>query len=66
MLNQSSMCTVFAAPEFKSSDYASMLDNVRGRCPALSDVIIIGWEPWQQIADTAGRRPTRCHACSPA
>ena len=52
VLNQSSMCTVFAASEFKSSDYASMLDNVRGRCPALSDVIIIGWEPWQQIADT--------------
>ena len=52
VLNQSSMCTVFAAPEFKSSDYAAMLDNVRGRCPALSDVIIIGWEPWQQIADT--------------
>ncbi len=52
VLNQSSMCTVFAAPEFKSSDYAAMLDNVRGRCPALSDVIIIGWEPWRQIADT--------------
>ena len=40
VLNQSSMCTVFAAPSFKSSDYASMLDNVRGRCPALSDVVI--------------------------
>ncbi len=52
VLNQSSMCTVIAASEFKSSDYASMLDNVRGRCPALSDVIIVGWEPWQQIADT--------------
>ena len=52
VLNQSSMCTVFAAPSFKSSDYASMLDNVRGGCPALSDVIVIGWEPWQQIADT--------------
>ena len=52
VLNQSSMCTVFAAPSFKSSDYASMLDNVRGRCPALSDVMVIGWEPWQQIADT--------------
>ncbi|HKV21556.1 MAG TPA: AMP-binding protein, partial [Mycobacterium sp.] len=52
VLNQSSMCTVFAAPEFKSSDYVSMLENVRGRCPALSDVIVIGWEPWQEIADT--------------
>jgi fatty-acyl-CoA synthase len=50
VLNQSSMCTVFAAPSFKGSDYASMLDNVRGRCPALSDVVVIGWEPWQQIA----------------
>jgi fatty-acyl-CoA synthase len=52
VLNQSSMCTVFAAPSFKGSDYASMLDNVRGRCPALSDVIIVGWERWQEIADT--------------
>jgi fatty-acyl-CoA synthase len=52
-LNKASMCTVFAAQEFKSSDYVSMLENVRGRCPALSDAIIIGWEPWQQIADTA-------------
>lgn len=52
-LNKASMCTVFAAAEFKSSDYVAMLDNVRGRCPALSDVIIVGWEPWQEIADTA-------------
>jgi fatty-acyl-CoA synthase len=52
-LNNASMCTVFAAPSFKGSDYASMLDNVRARCPALSDVVVIGWEPWQEIADTA-------------
>jgi fatty-acyl-CoA synthase len=52
-LNKASMCTVFAAAEFKSSDYVAMLGNVRGRCPALSDVIIVGWEPWQEIADTA-------------
>ena len=51
-LNKSSMCTVFAAQEFKSSDYVSILENVRGRCPALSDVIIVGWEPWQELADT--------------
>ena len=60
VLNQSSMCTVFAALSFKGSEYASMLDNVRGACPALSDVIIIGWEPWQQIADT----PTDADALS--
>jgi len=38
-LNKASMCTVFAAAEFKSSDYVAMLGNVRGRCPALNDVI---------------------------
>jgi fatty-acyl-CoA synthase len=53
VLNQSSMCTVVAAPSFKGSDYAAMLDNVRGRCPGLNDVVVIGWEPWQQMADTA-------------
>ena len=52
-VNKASICTVFAAPEFRSSDYVAMLDNVRGRCPGLSDVVIVGWEPWQQIADTA-------------
>ncbi len=52
-LNTASISTVFAAQEFKSSDYVAMLDYVRGRCPALSDVIIVGWEPWHEIAATA-------------
>jgi fatty-acyl-CoA synthase len=52
VLKQSSMCTVIAAASFKDSDYASMLDIVRGGCPALSDVIIVGLQPWQQMADT--------------
>jgi fatty-acyl-CoA synthase len=52
VLNQSSMCTVFAAPAFKSSDYAAMLDSVRGRCSALGEVVIVGTEPWQRIANT--------------
>ncbi len=52
-LNKASIRTVFAAPEFKSSDYVAMLENVRGRCPALSDVVIVGGEPWQEIAATA-------------
>ena len=63
-LNKASMCTVFAAAEFKSSDYVAMLGNVRARCPALSDVIIVGWEPWQEIADTAVDQ-TRWRGCSP-
>ncbi len=51
-LNHASMCTVFAAPEFKSADYVAMLESVRGHCPALNDVLVIGWEPWQEIAET--------------
>ncbi|MGH3678164.1 MAG: AMP-binding protein [Mycobacterium sp.] len=53
VLNQSSICTVLAAPAFKTSDYAAMLDDVRPRCSALGDVVIVGSEPWQQMADTA-------------
>jgi fatty-acyl-CoA synthase len=51
-LNHASMCTVFAAPEFKSADYVAMLESVRGHCPALNDVLVVGWEPWQEIAET--------------
>jgi fatty-acyl-CoA synthase len=53
VVNQSEMCTVFAAKSFKTSDYAAMLDAVRGRCAALGEVIIIGSEEWQQTETTA-------------
>jgi fatty-acyl-CoA synthase len=52
VLNQSSLCTVFAAPSFKTSDYAAMLDNVRGRCGALREVVIVGSAEWAQIEGT--------------
>ncbi|RDH74352.1 AMP-binding protein [Mycolicibacterium moriokaense] len=52
-LNKSSIRTVFAAPAFKDSDYVAMLDDVRDRCPALREVVVIGGPDWQQIADTA-------------
>jgi fatty-acyl-CoA synthase len=51
-LNRSSVCTVFAAPSFKTSNYAVMLDNVRRRCSALGEVVIVGAEVWRKIADT--------------
>ena len=52
VLNQSSICTVFAAPSFKTSDYAAMLDAVRGRCAALREVVIVGSEAWEQVEQT--------------
>ena len=56
VLNQSSMCMVFAAPSFKTSDYVGMLDAVRGRCDALREVVIVGSPAWD--ADRARPRST--------
>jgi len=52
VLNQSSLCMVFAAPSFKTSDYTAMLDNVRGRCSALRQVVIVGSAEWAEIEGT--------------
>ncbi|MCW2687977.1 MAG: AMP-binding protein [Mycobacterium sp.] len=53
VLNQSSMCLVFAARSFKTSDYAGMLDSVRDRCPALREIVIVGSDAWAQVESTA-------------
>jgi fatty-acyl-CoA synthase len=52
VLNQSSLCMVFAAPSFKTSDYVAMLDNVRPRCGALREVVIVGSAEWARIEGT--------------
>jgi fatty-acyl-CoA synthase len=49
-LNQSGVSCVVAADSFKTSDYVSMLDHVRGSCPALRDAVIIGSEKWSELA----------------
>ena len=53
VLNQSSMCMVFAARSFKTSDYVGMLDAVRSRCDALREVVIVGSPAWDVIERTA-------------
>lgn len=52
VLNQSSVCAVYAASSFKTSDYAAMLEDVRPCCTALREVVIVGSPEWQLIADT--------------
>ena len=52
VLNQSSVAIVLSAASFKTSDYAAMLDAVRGRCPHLDDVVIVGSQDWSGIAET--------------
>jgi len=50
VLNQSSIRMLIAAPSFKTSDYAAMIEEVRGECPALDEVVLLGSDRWEAIA----------------
>ncbi|MFG2445420.1 AMP-binding protein [Nocardia fluminea] len=52
VLVQAGVRALIAAPEFKSSDYVAMIEQVRPRCPALKQVLILGTEQWRQVAET--------------
>jgi fatty-acyl-CoA synthase len=54
VLNQAGVRTLVAAPSFKTSDYAAMIEQVRPNCPALRDVLLIGRSPWSALTE-AGR-----------
>ena len=49
VLNQSGVRTLIAATAFKSSDYRSMVDEVRPEAPGLSDVVFLGTPDWQRL-----------------
>ncbi|MEU8344589.1 AMP-binding protein [Spirillospora sp. NPDC048832] len=51
VLNQAGIRTLVAAPSFKTSDYAAMVDEVRPKCPALRDVILIGTPGWDALME---------------
>ncbi|MEN3272442.1 MAG: fatty-acyl-CoA synthase [Actinomycetota bacterium] len=53
VLNQSGIRLLVAAPSFKTSDYAAMIDEVRGECAALSDVVLLGSDQWNEIASAS-------------
>ena len=52
VLNQSTTRMLIAARSFKSSDYAAMIDEVRGDCPALADVVLLDSDAWRAIAES--------------
>ncbi|MFD0683551.1 AMP-binding protein [Actinomadura fibrosa] len=58
VLNQAGIRTLVAAAAFKTSDYTAMIDEVRPRCAALSDVVVIGSEGWDALLRT-GRAADR-------
>ncbi|TDB85573.1 AMP-binding protein [Actinomadura sp. KC216] len=54
VLNQAGIRTLVSAPAFKTSDYAAMIEQVRPKCAALRDVVLIGGPEWDELM-AAGR-----------
>ena len=48
-LNQSGCRMLVAAPAFKTSDYAAMIEEVRPRCPALERVVLFDTPAWDEL-----------------
>jgi fatty-acyl-CoA synthase len=58
VLNQSGARLLVAAEKVKTSDYAGMIIEVRPRCPALADVVLLGSPEWHSLLE-GGRRADR-------
>ncbi|MBK1785386.1 AMP-binding protein [Prauserella cavernicola] len=58
VLNQAGIRLLVAAEKFKTSDYASMITEVRPRCEALTDVVLLGGADWTSLLET-GRSADR-------
>ncbi|WP_410613783.1 AMP-binding protein [Amycolatopsis sp. lyj-109] len=54
VLNQAGIRLLAASDKFKTSDYPAMAEEVREKCAALEQVVILGGEGWQALLD-AGR-----------
>ena len=54
VLGQAGVSTLVAAPSFKTSNYARMIEQVRPECPQLERVILTGEPSWHELVD-AGR-----------
>ncbi|SED71297.1 fatty-acyl-CoA synthase [Amycolatopsis tolypomycina] len=54
VLNQAGIRLLVASDKFKTSDYPAMAEEVREKCAALEQVVILGGEGWQALVD-AGR-----------
>jgi fatty-acyl-CoA synthase len=52
-LNQSGCRMVIAAPSFKTSDYVAMIEEVRGECSALEQVVFFDSDGWSAFEESA-------------
>jgi len=56
VLNQAGISVLLAARSFKTSDYAAMIEEVRPRCAAVRQVVLIGSPEWDALASATGDR----------
>jgi fatty-acyl-CoA synthase len=54
VINQAGIRLLVAAPVFKTSDYAAMIEDARPGCPDLHNVILLGSADWLALPDRAG------------
>src|SRR6201986_999207 len=52
VLNQSGCKLLVAAQRLKTSDYAAMIADVRPRCAALEQVVLLGADAWRELLET--------------
>jgi fatty-acyl-CoA synthase len=52
VLEQSGISVLVSAPEFRTSDYRAMVDEVREGCPRLREAVFLGDDAWEQLLDT--------------
>ncbi len=57
VLKQSGIRTLISATSFKTSDYVSMVDDVRAETPDLAEVLYLGTDDWRQLQQRAGEVP---------
>ncbi|MFF7352568.1 AMP-binding protein [Streptomyces filipinensis] len=49
VLEQAGICLLFASLSHKTSDYRAMVEQVRGSCPQLREVVYIGDPGWEEL-----------------
>ncbi|MFC5182783.1 AMP-binding protein [Actinomadura harenae] len=52
VLKQAGIRTLVAAPSFKTSDYAAMIEHARPNCPDLQDVLLLGHDSWTALLES--------------
>jgi fatty-acyl-CoA synthase len=66
VVKQSGVRTLISATEFKTSDYAAIIEEVRPDAPDLEDVILLGTDDWVRLragADSVTVGDLRTRAC---